>query len=352
MSEAVRLSCAKVLIGGDIKEFLIEHEEKKLVPLASENLTNSMRNMMTILKDFPSLTSIGNILLPVFHHKEIQNNVSLVFVPSMEESLESLAIALASRKCICLQGTVGCGKTTLVEFLAEITGHDSSNFIKVQLGDQTDSKMLLGMYRCTDIPGEFVWQPGVLTQAVMAGKWLLLEDIDSAALDVASVLSNLLETGTLSVPGYRDNIYARSGFQLFVTQRLMPSMTGLRKQFSSATSLLQKHWFCINVEGFSLNELIVLVQNLFPALQTVASKMINVFLLFSMGDHDCRNYLFENESLKTGRQISTRDLIKWCSRAVVDFDVSMPNSALKIFQDAIDIFCCSVSDQGIKTIIR
>ena len=37
-------------------------------------------------------------------------------------------------------------------------------FTKVQLGDQTDSKMLLGTYRCTDIPGEFVWQPGVLTQ--------------------------------------------------------------------------------------------------------------------------------------------------------------------------------------------
>ncbi|XP_046836565.1 midasin isoform X1 [Vespa crabro] len=345
MSEAVHLSCAAVLIG-DIKEFLIEYEEKNVEPLALENLTDSMKNIMVILKDFPSLTSIGNILLPVFNPNKITNDVSLVSVPSMEESLQSLAIALASRKCICLQGSVGCGKTALVEYLAEITGHDSSNFIKVQLGDQTDSKMLLGMYRCTDIPGEFVWQPGVLTQAVIAGKWLLLEDIDSAALDVASVLSNLLETGTLSVPGYRDNIYARSGFQLFVTQRLMPSVTGLKKQISSASSLLQKHWFCINVEGFSLNELIILVQTLFPALKTVANRMIDVFLLFSMGDHDGRNNAFENSSLKTGRQISTRDLMKWCSRAIVDFDVSLPNSALKIFQDAIDIFCCSVSDQG------
>ena len=40
------------------------------------------------------------------------------------------------------------------------------SFMKVQLGDQIDSKMLLGMYRCTDIPGEFVWQPGVLTQVI------------------------------------------------------------------------------------------------------------------------------------------------------------------------------------------
>lgn len=44
--------------------------------------------------------------------------------------------------------------------------------------------MLLGMYRCTDVPGEFVWQPGTLTQAVTKGHWILLEDIDYAPLDV------------------------------------------------------------------------------------------------------------------------------------------------------------------------
>lgn len=48
------------------------------------------------------------------------------------------------------------------------------------------SQMLLGMYRCTDIPGKFVWQPGSLTQAVSKGHWILLEDIDHAPLDVVS----------------------------------------------------------------------------------------------------------------------------------------------------------------------
>lgn len=46
--------------------------------------------------------------------------------------------------------------------------------------------MLLGMYRCTDVPGKFVWQPGSLTQAVSKGYWILLEDIDHAPLDVVS----------------------------------------------------------------------------------------------------------------------------------------------------------------------
>lgn len=52
--------------------------------------------------------------------------------------------------------------------------------------------MLLGMYRCTDGPGEFVWQPGTLTQAVTKGHWILLEDIDYAPLDVVCHLTNYL----------------------------------------------------------------------------------------------------------------------------------------------------------------
>lgn len=49
-------------------------------------------------------------------------------------------------------------------------------------------QMLLGMYRCTDIAGKFVWQPGTLTQAVSKGHWILLEDIDHAPLDVVGVV--------------------------------------------------------------------------------------------------------------------------------------------------------------------
>lgn len=49
-----------------------------------------------------------------------------------------------------------------------LTGRtEAPHLLKVQLGDETDVKMLLGAYCCTDIPGEFVWQPGVLTQVAI-----------------------------------------------------------------------------------------------------------------------------------------------------------------------------------------
>lgn len=46
-------------------------------------------------------------------------------------------------------------------------GHSNDKLLTVQLGDETDSKMMLGSYHCTDVPGEFVWQPGVLTKVCL-----------------------------------------------------------------------------------------------------------------------------------------------------------------------------------------
>lgn len=181
MSESTRLSCAQIFIP-NFEKFLIDYEDKDI---DTSIACASFESMEDTVKNISSIVSVGDILLPTLGRN--QSTYNLVPVSSTKKNLQSLAIAVGSRKCICLQGPVGCGKTALVEYLARVTGHDMSNFVKVQLGDQTDSKMLLGMYRCTDVPGEFVWQPGVLTQAVVAGKWLLLEDVDSAALDVASV---------------------------------------------------------------------------------------------------------------------------------------------------------------------
>lgn len=213
-----------------------------------------------------------------FFEKAVANSKTIAMVESTRVNLRSLAVGVAAGKAICLSGPVGSGKTSLVEYLAAKTGRippkftdiecasnsastkenqnqngvdrakpapakktkrrrndsqqpddDAMNFdlpqsspngfLRIQIGDQTDSKTLLGQYRCTDVPGEFVWQPGVLTQSVMHGYWLLLEDLDACTQDVCTVLTNLLENNYLSVPGFRDSLQISAGFQLFITLR-------------------------------------------------------------------------------------------------------------------------------------
>ncbi|XP_066138163.1 midasin [Euwallacea fornicatus] len=262
----------------------------------------------------------------------------LIEVPSTHNNLRKIAISLSCGKAFCLQGPVGSGKTGLIEHLAACSGRElGDTFIKVQLGDQTDSKMLLGTYRCSEIPGEFVWQPGVLTQAVIEGNWLLLEDIDLVSMDIASVLASLLENNALTVPGYRDLVPVTPGFQLFLTQRLIISSSGQHKRHSNAMYLLEKHVLQITIDPLTVAELRHILHVKYPQFDTIAERLNNVFALFCSSRND-ESYLVKRPS----RLISIRDFFKWCSRAAINYNVKSPESALRVLQDAIDVFCCSI----------
>lgn len=65
-----------------------------------------------------------------------------MLVDSTCRNLRRLTLAVASQKPVLLEGPIGCGKTALVEFMAAVTGHaKTTEILKVQLGDQTDSKV-------------------------------------------------------------------------------------------------------------------------------------------------------------------------------------------------------------------
>ncbi|BET00740.1 ATPase family associated with various cellular activities (AAA) [Nesidiocoris tenuis] len=292
-----------------------------------------------------SFTDVSGVLLPIFN-KDFVNCGNLIPVKSTQSNLRKLAIGVSTGKAIGLIGPVGSGKSALVDHLAHLTGRRPEiELLKIQLGEETDSKLLLGTYKCTDIPGEFVWESGVLTKAVMEGHWLLIEDIESAANDVAAVLANLLEHGSINVPGYRDNVRASPGFHLFMTHRSLAGRQGHHRKLTVSTELLEKHWMPVNVEPLTTDELVEIVQTKFTPLKTIATRMVSVYLLFSMGEHTGA----QSSSRQPGQRLtSTRDLLKWCARAEIGFEVTSQESALKVLQDAIDIFCCSYSDLAFR----
>ncbi|MGH0156813.1 UNVERIFIED_CONTAM: hypothetical protein FKN15_059235 [Acipenser sinensis] len=281
----------------------------------------------------------------------------LVLVDSTCQSLQRLAMAVASQNAVVLEGPIGCGKTALVEYLAAVTGHvKPPHILKVQLGDQTDSKMLLGMYRCTDIPGEFVWQPGTLTQAVSNGYWILLEDIDYAPLDVISVLIPLLENGKLLIPGRGDCIEVAPGFQFFATRRLFGSAGGWYRQQNTHAALLDKHWTKIQLGNMSRAELKEVVLNRYPSLAIVVERLLDIYCQLTGDKHLATESLppgnHGNQAAADGPQpksedrgqglegrgLSLRDLLKWCERIFNNFDSTCSSTALNIFLEA-EHFC-------------
>ncbi|KAF5287728.1 hypothetical protein FQA39_LY15748 [Lamprigera yunnana] len=319
----------KKLIDGNLNEDTIhkcilsnESDGPELVDIAysEDNVPLPSKNVICI----------SNIYLPTYSNITIPEDFLLIETESTKKNLRRLALGIASSRAMIIQGPIGSGKTFLVEHLAAKTGRVlGDSFIKVQLSDQTDSKMLLGAYCCTDVPGEFVWQPGVLTQAVLDGSWLLLEDIDSANMDIASLLLALLQNSSLTVPGYRDAIPISASFKLFMTHRLLWTMTGYHKKQSTALTLLEKNVLQINIDPLTPLELEEIIQAVFPKMRTIASRIIEAFLVF-----------VNHSNNRSNRLVSTRDLFKWCTRAVIDYDVASQNSALNVLQNAIDVLCC------------
>lgn len=91
-------------------------------------------------------TTICGVVLPRLPGTSDLVDKSLVMVPSTVNNLHSLVLSVASGHGVLLEGPIGSGKTTLVGYLAKATGRSSPpDFIKVQLGDQTDSKVRPGL---------------------------------------------------------------------------------------------------------------------------------------------------------------------------------------------------------------
>ncbi|KGL95354.1 Midasin, partial [Charadrius vociferus] len=295
---------------------------------------------------------------------EQENDTShFVLVESAFTNLQNLAIAVACQRPVLLEGPIGCGKTCLIEYLAAVTGRAKPpHILKVQLGDQTDSKTLLGMYRCTDVPGEFVWQPGTLTQAVTKGHWILLEDIDYAPLDVISVLIPLLEKKELLIPGRGDCLKVASGFQFFATRRIFSCGGGWYRQQSSHAALLDKYWTKIHLDNMSKGELKEVLQRRYPNLALVTDHLLDIYIDLT-GDkyqasensasgsrhvpEDSSESRSENKKPNLeGRELSLRDLLNWCSRIAYNFDSNSSTTAVNIFQEALDCFTAMLSNQG------
>ena len=88
-------------------------------------------------------TIIANMLVPRISRSGSSSR-ELVAVPSMVKNIEALSLAYVSGKGVLISGPVGSGKTSSVEHFASLTGRNNPRHLfKVQLGDQTDSKVRL-----------------------------------------------------------------------------------------------------------------------------------------------------------------------------------------------------------------
>ncbi|KAI3766421.1 hypothetical protein L2E82_16478 [Cichorium intybus] len=269
-----------------------------------------------------------------------------VITSAVKKSFEMVLLAVSQRWPVLLYGPPGAGKTALISRLAQ--GH-GSQVLSIHMDEQIDGKTLIGSYVCAEQPGEFRWQPGSLTQAIINGLWVVFEDIDKAPADVQSILLPLLEGSSSFLTGHGEAIRVNESFRLFST------VSSSRLDASSMTTgrnSLGALWRRVMVGPPSSSDLQSIVKAWYPDLESLCGKLIETF---EKVNQLAGFQLGTSVTFSSAGRFSLRDLLKWCKRIaglgfpLMGVSLSVTVSEC-IYQEAVDVFATSSS--SVETRLR
>lgn len=247
-------------------------------------------------------------------------NSNFTITHSLSLIADDILVASHCNIPVLLLGNHAVGKSCIIENFASA---QQKHLLKVHLGDQTDSKLLLGTYVNTAVPGQFQWLPGILTSAVVEGKWILLEDIHLAGVEVLAVLIPLLETRWLHVPSRGEKFKAHDDFRIFAT---CSNSTNTKNSIGIVGENL---WAKVQVPVPTRDDISLILENRFPNISSTIPQLINVF-----------------ETLKNIKNdLTFRDLIKWANRINqrLSIDLDPIKTSDLLFREAIDCFTGSIN---------
>ncbi|KAJ9652871.1 AAA ATPase midasin, partial [Neophaeococcomyces mojaviensis] len=331
------------------------HEERRWLEL-QENLKASIDNPKLSLdpllyrfstSDLSSETAcIAGVLVPRDDGVTVSTQSTFVMTETATANMRAVAKTLHHSKSILLSGPSGAGKTAIIYEVARQV-NKLSDLVTLHLNDQTDAKSLLGIYTSSASGNAFTWQPGVLTKAVQEGRWVLIEDIDRASVEVNGLLRPLIENNKLFLPSRKECLRPKDGFRIIGTIRTTNytrSSSAGRQAFLSNRRL----WSMISIVEYPEAEIRQLLQARFEGLTP--------FLDTIMASHSriAKTYAC-NPAFKAAqaRIPSIRDLLKWCRRLSARLELRQTAASATVvpetfmvdmLKDSIDCYALYLND--------
>ncbi|KAF8758346.1 ATPase [Rhizoctonia solani] len=194
---------------------------------------------------------------------------------------ELIELHVGQRLPTLLSATSASGKMTLLRELARrIHPQGEQGLVVLQLADTSlDAKSLIGSYVSASATqgstGSFEWQDGAIPRALRSGKWLVLADVDRASTEVLATFLPLVENmrpgkfigelPSLDLGGGRGRIQGAPSFMLFGMRSVGKIINDKAHVYAPPTFFGHKHWFEVQFLPPSVEELVSLSKNAFPA---------------------------------------------------------------------------------------
>ena len=231
-----------------------------------------------------------------------------ILTATTQKHLTHLARALVTRKYpMLLQGPTSAGKTSMIEFLAKMTGH---RFVRVNNSEQTDLQEYLGQY-IHDPQGRLVYHDGVLVEALRHGHWIVLDELNLAPSEVLEALNRLLDDNRqLYVPELQEYITPHPHFCLFATQN-PPGLYGGRKVLSRA---FRSRFLELHIDDIPDAELQLILEQRSHLPASYCQRLVAI-----MKDLQRQR---QGTQVFAGRHgfVTLRDLFRWAERKPTSYD--------------------------------
>lgn len=142
-----------------------------------------------------------------------KHNADLIITDQVASSLDAIERLQGMRYPTLLVGHAGVGKNQMISEVANKLGKP---VIKINCSGDMRTSSLLGRMAPNE-DGKFVWEDGLIIQAIRNGYWLILDEMNCLDADILFCLHGLLDDGFITLANNSEVVEAHPDFRLFAT---------------------------------------------------------------------------------------------------------------------------------------
>ncbi|KAF5221371.1 hypothetical protein ECC02_005613 [Trypanosoma cruzi] len=271
--------------------------------LIIRNVFSGKQPPQPLLPQCPSegyYVSYEHIWLHIGSEKPLKDE-SFILTPSVRGHLLNVARAVFADRPVLLEGPTSSGKSSMVKYLAELTGHKC---VRINNHESTEIQEYLGHY-VSDERGKLRFVDGILVDAVRNGYWVVLDELNLAPTDVLEALNRLLDDNReLFVADTQETIKPHPCLRIFATQN-PAGIYGGRKMLSRA---FRNRFLEMTIDDIPTTELCTILCQRYSLCTSFAEKMVEIMVLLQLRR--------QASQIFAGRHgfITPRDLFRWAER--------------------------------------